>query len=1038
MSPSPILHGRNAEKSILLNVYFETLSSSFTAAPAILVIRGEPGLGKTLLAESLRPHVEGDDGYFVHAKFHKLSYDTSAGRPYSEISAAVAEFCSELKKRDEDTREEVSRALKKKISREEGDVLVDAIPSLQTVLGYNFRHNSDGSLLGEEKLSDSMEDMTSRPATSARKLPFIMKKFMSGISTVGDPICFLFDDVQWASKSDLDLLHAMMTSAKNPFLFIFTCRPLANDHPFQAVIDANRATEISLSSLQRNAVRSLVVSTLNIDSPDESTDELCSYILASTGGNPFYIRYQLLSLQERGLMKFNDATSSWTWRMDSIRNSRPDDGVVALITNKIKKLTSLTQTCLKICSCLERTELLFLGVLLKEMIFLEKPNNTMAPLADYEYEDFARDSISSALDEGLLVEKSEGWLTFSHPIVNEACYSLVDPSERDEYHLNIGRVLFCHVGRFLHPIQYPSMTRPKRRSSWASGDEKEELEQRCFFTYAVQFARGYKLIIDDKERISTAKIFLVAGDSSKKASGYAEAYYFYSRGQDLLTPTDWTRHYDLCVEITTGCAETASIIGLIDEMRLSLKAIHDNCREKGPLLSAYLIEVRFLFARHEVKESFRIGMQALELAGYHFSRKASWKTILMLAKTRSMMRKKSHLILEMPIIRDKETISILSLLLIMISVSLDENRRAVPMITMSAIQLSMARGISPSMASSLAFFGTLLVRFGFKTTEGAKYVAIAMDVQAKYGYKNSVANVAMMSFGTIFSFTTPLADCIKPLSDAFRVGLENGDTTHAMSCGSMQLLFRFLSGQNLRLLASILRKQYSEMKQANLTRSMRAVETIAAAVNNLLGKGSSQSCLPTAVGEGPEIVGTSHVLISIGSILQLVNSYLLGDIEGAMRMTTKLNDAPDILAGTILPYFSEFYRGMSSLTLLHIQRSQMGMAQLKTSLKRCKAGRKKSPQNLSHHAYLLEAEYNFLLKKYSASEKLYLQAIEHSSAVLHENALAHERLGWFYLQRSQHENAKEQLVQARLLYSKWGSRAKVKILEMKYSCLSAS
>ena len=254
----------------------------------------------------------------------------------------------------------------------------------------------------------------------------------------------------------------------------------------------------------------------------------------------------------------------------------------------------------------------------------------------------------------------------------------------------------------------------------------------------------------------------------------------------------------------------------------------------------------------------------------------------------------------------------------------------------------------------------------------------------------------------------------------------------------LQLLFRFLSGQNLRLLASILRKQYSEMKQNNLTRSMRAIETIAAAVNNLLGKGSSQSCLPIAVGDGPEIVGTSRVLISIGSILQLVNSYLLGDIEGAMRMTTKLNDAPDILAGTILPYFSEFYRGMSSLTLLHIQRSQIGMAQLKTSLKRCKIGRNKSPQNLSHQAYLLEAEYNFLLKKYSASEKLYLQAIEHSSAVLHENALAHERLGWFYLQRSQHEKAKEQLVQARLLYSKWGSRAKVKILEMRYSCLNAS
>ena len=203
--------------------------------------------------------------------------------------------------------------------------------------------------------------------------------------------------------------------------------------------------------------------------------------------------------------------------------------------------------------------------------------------------------------------------------------------------------------------------------------------------------------------------------------------------------------------------------------------------------SAYLIEVRFLFARHEVKESFRIGMRALELAGYHFSGKAPLKTIVMLAKTRSMMKKKSPLILDMPIIRDKETISILSLLILMTYISLDENRRAVPMITMTAIQLSMARGMSPSMASALACFGAILFRCGFKNLEGAKYAAIAMEIQSKYGYKNSVANVAMMSFGTLYSFTKPLADCIKPLSEAFRVGLESGDTTHAMSCCGMQV-----------------------------------------------------------------------------------------------------------------------------------------------------------------------------------------------------------------------------------------------------------
>ena len=56
------LLGRSAEESILLNSYFASLSMSKQSPAAVILIHGDSGLGKTKLAETIKPHVLGDDG----------------------------------------------------------------------------------------------------------------------------------------------------------------------------------------------------------------------------------------------------------------------------------------------------------------------------------------------------------------------------------------------------------------------------------------------------------------------------------------------------------------------------------------------------------------------------------------------------------------------------------------------------------------------------------------------------------------------------------------------------------------------------------------------------------------------------------------------------------------------------------------------------------------------------------------------------------------------------------------------------------------
>ena len=494
--------------------------------------------------------------------------------------------------------------LQKKLSVDEVNILTDAIPSLQTILEADGR-----AKLGQNRRGNADDDVTSseNESKTGNRLKFVIKKVMAAICN-GDPMCFLFDDVQvnttelfsrnalapltptpstllqWASQSDLELLKTMIKSAKNPCMFILTRRSLEPSRLFNSIVGDVSATEISLCSLRRDAVRNLIASTLSTSSRClKEADELTAFVSSTTGGNPFFIRQTVLTLQEKGLLSFNEENSSWDVSMDAIKDANINNDVAALLLDKMRRLPDLTQSTLKICACIGTyTDFLLLGILLKRLHFDDDDDETLAT----EYENVARNAMVLALDEGLLVEHKDGRASFLHDKVQESAYSLIEDDAKGAYHLEIGRTLL-HAGKKLRLPDRSVHSRSRKRPSWPPGSMMED--NRYLFTIAVQLARGYKSIHSPSEKMSAAQIFVTAGHRSQDANAAFEAKDFYTRARDLLDSSWWKEDFKLCVDISMSCAENAAVLGLVDEMKANLSVIHHYCKGERALGKSSLL-----------------------------------------------------------------------------------------------------------------------------------------------------------------------------------------------------------------------------------------------------------------------------------------------------------------------------------------------------------------------------------------------------------------------------------------------------------------
>jgi predicted ATPase len=181
-------------------------------------------------------------------------------------------------------------------------------------------------------------------------------------------------DLQWCDRNSLlQIEHFISHTECRNVLIIGSYRSdeIDTEHPLLTLITNlnEHIINIDLQPLSSNSINSLIVETLSCTSTRAET--LVKYLITNTNGNPFHCIQLLQSMYSDGYLYFQNPTldnlGCWMWTFHDMEYNN----VVALVTEKITRLSTQTQRLLTYASCLGDKFLLDILALVAEVTPLE-------------------------------------------------------------------------------------------------------------------------------------------------------------------------------------------------------------------------------------------------------------------------------------------------------------------------------------------------------------------------------------------------------------------------------------------------------------------------------------------------------------------------------------------------------------------------------------------------------------------------------------------------------------------------------------------
>jgi adenylate cyclase len=235
---------------------------------SVVVVTGEPGLGKTRLVEEFHKRLVGGRGRPpLWLEGRGTSYASST--PYSLYQQLLAYVCGVTP----DLPESVVRpALERTLARIKGSD--DLFPPLARMMGLPA-----GAAMGRKT-----------PREIHRATFAAWERLMTGLLAIS-PAILVLEDLHWADPTSRQLTEQLAElTAHRPLLMIITTRPHPEGMP--------GAREIRLSPLAEDAERALASSLVG----PGATPDILDAVLSNVEGNPLFLEERLSSLLETGAL----------------------------------------------------------------------------------------------------------------------------------------------------------------------------------------------------------------------------------------------------------------------------------------------------------------------------------------------------------------------------------------------------------------------------------------------------------------------------------------------------------------------------------------------------------------------------------------------------------------------------------------------------------------------------------------------------------------------------------------------------------------
>ncbi len=484
--------GRSYELAYLKSLYDEAQKGR----SKIVLVSGEPGVGKTRLLEELKEHAIKEGGICVNTEFEEMENPL----PYSGFTRCINHFLNIIEM----------------FSKDKYLSIKDSIKQVMGELGALFSYSIP-------KLNDFFPGSVpvKRLEGDKEKIRFdnVFIKLLGSVGKHLPVVVFFIDNIQWADNDTVALLKKL-SKAKylNNVLYILAAREdgEAGESGIRVRLgEEKNIHHLKIKSLTEKEVLQVVFRMLG----DESRElkKLAEIIYQKTAGNVFFVKEFVQMLLREGVVRYQDG-----WKIDySAINVLPyTRNVAELIINTASQLSQE-----------ERDVLSMAAVYGKEFEF------SHLALCFHELQ---KDTIFQAIENAKannIVISGGASIYFSHDIVHEVFYNKIPLNTRKKYHERIAYYLESLDGssvyKILHHYQHANNI-PKRIEYLIKAGEFAQ--SRNSHQDAVHFFNSaLKTIKKSKNQADLGALHEKLGESLKHIGNYHDSHKHFKNALALVT-----------------------------------------------------------------------------------------------------------------------------------------------------------------------------------------------------------------------------------------------------------------------------------------------------------------------------------------------------------------------------------------------------------------------------------------------------------------------------------------------------------------------
>lgn len=320
------------------------------------------------------------------------------------------------------------------------------------------------------------------------------------------PVAILLDDLHWSDSASVELLCHLTRGTRQDRVFLLATyrdTEVAQQHPLgRALFDLQReelAERISIRRWDEEETSAFIASALG---ESDISREFGDFIFGRTGGNPYFVQQVLRMLVEQGDVFRRDGA----WARADIAAMEVPQGVRALIGQRLAHLPEETQSILHEASVLGQN-------------FVFDDLQTMTQRTEEEIEDALEDCRSAAL---VKIEGKDAY-AFDHALTQQTLYAAIPPRRRRRLHLAAGEAIesASKTKRYPqdHSGRHPQGTRRVAELAWhfLQGDDPARA-----FVYAVMAGDQAEALLahgEAEQQFRTAlELAQASGDDLREAN----------------------------------------------------------------------------------------------------------------------------------------------------------------------------------------------------------------------------------------------------------------------------------------------------------------------------------------------------------------------------------------------------------------------------------------------------------------------------------------------------------------------------------------